>query len=84
VGHPIFQFHNFAGTKVTKGLHKRHGGKQTPNELTKEGKINISRFGRFIFLMNTEVVPQNLYVIHHQIKVSFNDASGIQTFENRI
>lgn len=58
----IFQFHALAGTKRTKVFHKRHGGKQTPNELTKGGNINISRFGRLIFLMNIKVVPQNLYI----------------------
>jgi hypothetical protein len=38
-------------------LHRRHGGKQTPDELTKGGKLNIGPFGRFIFLININVVP---------------------------
>jgi len=49
VAKQVFQFHALSGTKRTKVLRKRHGGKQTPNELKKGGNINISRFGRFIF-----------------------------------
>ena len=61
----IFQLLALVGTKRTKALHNRHGGKQIPNELTKGGKINTSRFGRFIFLTGIKVVPQNVYIITH-------------------
>jgi len=62
VAKQIFQFHALAGTKRTKVLHTKHGGKQTPNELTKGGKINTSRFERFIFLTGIKIVPQNVYI----------------------
>lgn len=52
----ILPFRALGGTKQTEVLHKKHGGKQTGNELTKGGKLNISRFGRFIFLINIKVV----------------------------
>jgi len=71
VAKQIFQFHDLAGTKRTKVLHKRHGGKQTQNELTKGGKINTSRFGRFIFLMGIKVVPQNVYINTQSDKSQF-------------
>jgi hypothetical protein len=38
VAKQIFQFHALAGTKRTKVLHRRHGGKQTPDKLAKGGK----------------------------------------------
>jgi len=71
VANQIFQSHALAGTKRTKVLHKRHGGKQTPNKLTKGGKINISRFGQFIFLMNIKVVPQSFYINTQSVKSQF-------------
>jgi hypothetical protein len=71
VAKQIFQLHALAGTKRIKVLHTRHGGKQTPNELTKRGDINISRFGRFIFLMNIKVVPQNVYINTQSDKSQF-------------
>jgi hypothetical protein len=52
----IPQFRALGGTKQTKVLHTKYGGEQTANELTKGGKLNISRFGRFIFLINIKVV----------------------------
>lgn len=67
----IFQSQALAGTERTKVLRKRHGGKQTPNELAKGGKINISRYGRFIFLMNIKVVPQKCYINTQSDKSQF-------------